>query len=147
MSVLFVDVFFDSVGVRAVWNVIGVQGDYVFFYMFVVYKVFIYVVQYFIVVNIVVVIRGRDGQWVIVIQLGYKRINDKIVCCECLMYGWWLMYLFCNRFKVVNVEGVGVYIVVLVCQVEWMIEISIGINLVLFFDVKQEFILFVVGFQ
>lgn len=57
------------------------------------------------------------------------------------------MYLFCDRFKVVNIEGIRVYIVILVNEVEWVIEISVWINLILFFDVKQEFVLFIVGFQ
>ncbi len=134
-------------GMGAVWDTAGVQGDHPFLYMFTAHKVAIDVVEHFIAVDIAVIIGRRDSQRMVIEQSRHKRANDEVAAGEGLVYGGRLMDPAGNGFKIVNGERIGVHVPVPAYQVEGVVEIIIGIDLVLLFDVKEELAMFIMGLQ
>ena len=54
------------------------------------------------------VVRGRNGIRMIIVQPGYKRTNHKGIGLKGLVYGRWLVYAAGYGFKIVNRKDIGI---------------------------------------
>jgi hypothetical protein len=75
---------------------------------------------------------------VIIEQPWHKRADDKIMPVKRLVHRWRLVNPARYRLKIVDAEYIGVNIAVPTHHVEGVIEIMVGVDVVLFFDVKKK---------
>ena len=132
---------------RAMWYTGGVQGDHATLHMLATHKVAIHIVQHFVAVYIAVVVGGRYGERVIVVQPWHKRAHHKVVRIKCLVHGWWLVHTACNGFKVVYAEGVWVFATIPADHIKRVMTVPYGVQQAFLFYLYEVFALQVEGFE
>ena len=147
LSACFAYRLLHSAGVRAMRYARWVQGYHATFYVLATHKVTIHIVQHFVAVYIAVVVWGRYGERVIVVQPWHKRAHHKVVRIKCLVHGWWLVHAACNGFKVVYAEGVWVFATIPADHIKRVMTVPYGVQQALLFYLYQVFALQVEGFE
>lgn len=112
--------------------------------MFAAHEVAVHIVQYFIAVYVAVVVGCGNGLRVVIVEARHEGADDEIAPVESLVYRWRLVYAAGDRLELMDGEGVGIDVAVPADDIERVVEVVIGIDDVLFFDVKQELALLVV---
>jgi len=143
----YTDAFFHSTGMRAMRDAARMECDHATFDVLAAHKIAIYIVQHLIRVNVGVVVGGGYGQRVVVEQAGYKGTDHEIMTIERLVYGRWLVYPPSDRLEIVDTERVRIDVPIPAHHIKRMAQITVWINIVLLFDVKQELAPLIVGLQ
>src|SRR4051812_38907953 len=96
--------FFYRAGMRAMRNASGMQRDHAAGHILTAHKITIYIIQYFITVDIAVVIGSRHRLRMIIEQPRTKRTYHEIIALKSLVYRWWLVHATGDGFKIMNAE-------------------------------------------
>ena len=105
LGFFFANAFFHCTRMWAMWYASRMQGNHSPRYIFTAHEISINIVQQLIAIDVGMVVRGRNGLWMIIIHSGHKTANHKVVCIKSLMHRWWLVHTACNGFKIVDAEN------------------------------------------
>ena len=104
------DAFLHCSGMRTVGNAGRMQRDHSSRDILAAHEVAIDVVEYFIAVDIAVIVWRGNSIGMVVVKPGAERTHDEVVRFEGLVHGRWLVYASGNRFEIVNGESEGIAI-------------------------------------
>lgn len=141
------DAFFHRAGVRAVRDAAGVQRDHAALHVFAAHEVAVHVIEHLIGVNVGVVVGCGNRERVVVVHARHEGADHKVVPVEGLVYRRRHVQATRDRLEIVDAEREGIHETVPAHHVERMIEVVVGVNVVLLFNVKQEIAALVISLQ
>jgi hypothetical protein len=94
--------------------------------MFTAHKFTVDIVEYFVAVDIAMVVRCRYSLWMVVVQAWYEGADYESGCIKGLMYRWWLVYPASDGLKIMNAESVWVLVTIPAYYIEGMGAVPSG---------------------
>src|SRR5450432_1519811 len=137
--------FFNSSRMGSVRDARRMQGNHTSCYLFTAHKVAIHIIQYFVAIDIAMVVGNRNRQGMVVKKTRNKTTYDKVVAFKSNMNRRWLVYPSRDRFKIQDGENIGITATIPANDVKRMMGIMNSINNSLFLYAYKKISAFIPG--